>query len=73
MREEVATLLYTLIGVVLFCCIIKGCSDVETRTVKEVSGYRILELEDGHWYLRSGRGALEHYIECPKCHQTLKP
>ena len=67
MRKEIATLLYTLIGVVLFCFIIKGCSDVEIRTVKKVSGYRILELEDGHWYMKSGR-SLNHYIECPKCH-----
>lgn len=73
MREEVAILLYTLIGVVLFCCIIKGCADVETRrTVKEVSGYKILELEDGHWYLKCGR-SLNHYIECPKCRQIIKP
>ena len=66
MREEVAIL--TLIGVVLFCCIIKGCSDVETRTVKKVSGYRILELEDGHWYMKCNRN-LFHYIECPKCNR----
>lgn len=72
MREEIATLLYTLIGVILFCCIIKGCTDEEMKTVKEVSGYKILELEDGHWYMKSGR-SLDHYIECPKCHRTLKP
>lgn len=71
MRVEITTLLY-IIGVVLFCFIIKGCSGVETRTVKEVSGYKILELEDGHWYMKSGR-SLDHYIECPKCHRILKP
>lgn len=37
--------------------------------VKHISGYDVVELEDGHWYLRGNRNALDHYIECPKCNK----
>lgn len=66
MIKDMGDVISLLIVLVLFCLVVKSCAD-EGQTVKEVNGYKVLELEDGHWYLRSGRGALEHYIECPKC------
>lgn len=55
--------------ILLFVGIIKLCINDKTNEniVKEVSGYLILQLEDGHWYLQDDNGSLSHYIECPKC------
>lgn len=72
MSKDMSNVIMLLIALVFFCLIIKNCAE-EGQTVKEINGYKVWQLKDGHWYLRSGRGALEHYIECPKCHQTLKP
>lgn len=67
MNRDMVNVIYILIALVFFCVVVKSCVEIEIQTVKEINGYKVLQLEDGHWYLRSGRGALEHYIECPKC------
>lgn len=69
MKEDMYNVIILLIALIIFCWAVVNYAEEEKQTVKEVSGHKILELEDGHWYLRSGRGALEHYIECPKCNK----
>lgn len=66
MKEGVAILI--LFAVIVSSVLIRSCADRERETVKVVSGYRILELEDGHWYMKCNRN-LFHYIECPKCNR----
>ena len=62
-----ANVINILILLVLFGWIIKSCAEENMMTVKEINGYKVLKLEDGHWYFQSGRWSLDHYIECPKC------
>lgn len=62
-------ILFILNGLALFFGLIKSCIDEEKMVVKHISGYDVVELEDGHWYLRDNRNALDHYIECPKCNK----
>lgn len=71
--ENIITILGAIIfiplGLALFFVLIKSCIDEEKMVKKQVSGYDIIELEDGHWYLKGNRNALDHYIECPKCNK----
>lgn len=65
----VVAIIFIPLGLALFFGLIKSCMDEEKMVVKHISGYDVVELEDGHWYLRGNRNALDHYIECPKCNK----
>ncbi|HPX44835.1 MAG TPA: hypothetical protein PK626_00385 [Bacteroidales bacterium] len=65
----VVAIIFIFFGFALFFSLIKSCIDEEKMVVKHISGYDVVELEDGHWYLRGNRNALDHYIECPKCNK----
>lgn len=65
----VAAIIVIPLGLALFFSLIKSCIDEEKMVVKHISGYDVVELEDGHWYLRDSRHTLDHYIECPKCNK----
>lgn len=69
MNDNIVNVIIILILLVLFGWVVKSCAEEDMMTVKEINGYKVLELDDGHWYLQSGRGTLEHYIECPKCNK----
>ena len=64
----IIVILFIFIGLVLFF-LNKSCIDEEKMVVKHISGYDVVELEDGHWYLKGNRTALDHYIEYPKCNK----
>ena len=68
LENIIIVILFIFIGFVLYF-LIKSCIDEEKMVKKQVSGYDIIELEDGHWYLKGNRNALDHYIECPKCNK----
>lgn len=68
LENIIIIILFIFIGFVLFF-LIKSCIDEKKMVKKQISGYDIIELEDGHWYLKGNRNALDHYIECPKCNK----
>lgn len=49
---------------------------VETSKMKvidHINSYQLVELEDGHYYLRSNRlydHSISHWVDCPKCKKT---
>ena len=57
--------------VILVSGFIKSCINGEGRdnVVKVVGGYEIIQLEDGHWYMKVDRCSINHYVECPKCNK----
>lgn len=65
----VGALIFIPLGLALFFGLIKSCINEEKMVKKYISGYDVVELEDGHWYLKSNRNTLDHYIECPKCNK----
>ena len=71
MEELILKLFWILLGVTFILVTIETCSDeAKIKHIGYVSGYELVELEDGHQYLRvhayHGR-TLEHYIDCSKC------
>lgn len=70
--EELILKLFWVLFVVIFIMVaVATCFNEERiKHIGDVSGYELVELEDGHQYLRvhayHGRN-LEHYVDCPKC------
>lgn len=70
--KELFSLLFVIVTIcVIFCGVLTRCTN-ESKTVyiKKISGYDLVQLEDGHQYLRVDEfysHSLEHYIDCPKC------
>lgn len=56
---------------VIFCSLLTRCvNESKIVYIKKISGYDLVELEDGHQYLKPNRlydHSLEHYIDCSKC------
>lgn len=74
MSERLGILIVTImfgILVILVLGIIKSSINGEGRdnVVKVVGGYEIIQLEDGHWYMKVDRNSINHYVECPKCNK----
>ncbi|MCQ2231656.1 MAG: hypothetical protein MJZ30_07410 [Paludibacteraceae bacterium] len=70
-EELILKIFWVLLGVIFIQVTIETCSDeAKIKHIGDVSGYELVELEDGHQYLRvhayHGRN-LEHYVDCPKC------
>lgn len=70
-EELILKIFWVLLGVTFILVTVETCSDeAKIKHIGYVSGYELVELEDGHQYLRvhayHGR-TLEHYVDCPKC------
>ncbi|MDO4801223.1 MAG: hypothetical protein Q4A15_03575 [Prevotellaceae bacterium] len=66
--DKTWVIVFIVIVVILLIGIAIGEPNV--KHIRTISGYELVELEDGHQYLRvhayHGR-TLEHYVDCPKC------
>lgn len=70
-REIGKSLIWVIVIVLLACAMIQwGEQEHKVEVIETINGYELIELEDGHQYLRS-RGlyenSLSHYVDCPKC------
>lgn len=56
---------------VIFCSLLTKCvNESKIVHIKKINDYDLVELEDGHQYLKLDSfysHSLEHYIDCPKC------
>lgn len=64
-------LLAVIFATLVTCALVSTCArEKSIRVIGNVNGYDIVELDDGHQYLRR-RGlfyeSLIHYADCPKC------
>lgn len=70
--NDTFNLLFVIIAICLiFCGVLTHCAN-ESKTIyiKKISGYDLVQLEDGHQYLKQDSfysHSLEHYVDCPKC------
>lgn len=64
------TWLIAILILVVLTIIAIAIGEPNVKHIRTISGYELVELEDGHQYLRvnayHGR-TLEHYIDCSKC------
>lgn len=71
MRDGCSVLIVVITIVVIFCSLLTKCvNESKIVHIKKISGYDLVELEDGHQYLKKDSfysHSLEHYIDCPKC------
>lgn len=66
--DKTWVIVFIVIVVILLIGIAIGEPNV--KHIRTISGYELVELEDGHQYLRSPSHRSrtpEHYIDCPKC------
>lgn len=59
------------LAVLLTCVVVKSCAEEsKIKVIGKINGYELVELEDGHQYLRSNGlydHSVNHYVDCPKC------
>lgn len=68
---------YTLVYVVGCCCSLASEYKTEKNIVhiRNINGYELIQLEDGHQYLRVKgfcSDKLDHYVDCEKCKKNKK-
>lgn len=75
-KEILINLFFAIIVILVFIGIIKSCAEENTIIeLGKVNGYSLIQLQDGHQYLRSNGlydHSLTHYPECPKCIKEAK-
>lgn len=71
MKEFFSLLFVIVIICVIFCgALIRCTNESKIVHIKKISGYDLVQLEDGHQYLKQDSfysHSLEHYIDCLKC------
>lgn len=58
------------------CISVAKCTEEsKIKVIDYINGYQLVELDDGHYYLRNNRmydHSLSHYVDCPKCSKLNK-